>query len=505
MKFLATLACSIAVVRRVEASPVSSVLHPTRGTVSSATVSSELGASLSNGTMIYGLGTAEFDTLTHRWGTFAAPQVQVVIEPAAESDVSKIVQYSNKNGIEFIAYSGGHGTPKSLATFNGIQINMNKLTSVSIQPDGKSVWAQGGTLAGQANSYLWDKGYVVTTGSCNCVSLAGAGLGGGHGPLEGFYGLVTDNILQLNVVLADGSAVRASATENSDLFWAMRGAGHNFGIVTSMQLKINPRGPLTWLYKNYFWAGDQLETVFEALNNLHGNGTTPTIMAYNVGNIMVSPNISTTEPVLFWQFAIRGTAEEAAEYIAPFDAIPAVSSTSTNVPYYEIAHTSFTGVDDVACTSTLDRVLNTAGLQVWNITAERQIYDSFKKRLAERPDYYSGALLIHEGYATKAVTEIDPNSTAYPFREDHHLTQFQGNLPANSTEVGPMQDWGKEVLDLWNGGQPDRLPDAYVNYASGFESLQEIYGHEPWRISKLLDAKKKYDPLNRFKYYNPLV
>lgn len=87
------------------------------------------------------------------------------------------------------------------------------------------------------------------------------------------YGLVSDAFIELNVVLADGSTVKASEKKNQDLFWAMRGAGHNFGVVTSFTTKIWPRGPDTWYYKNVFFTQDKLEPLLDMMNKLNGNGT----------------------------------------------------------------------------------------------------------------------------------------------------------------------------------------------------------------------------------------
>lgn len=404
-----------------------------------------------------------------------------------------------------MAYSRGHGSSQTLGSFNGIQISMGNLRNIAIQPNGRSAWLQGGVYGGQVTRYLWDHGYVTTTGACDCVGLLGAGLGGGHGRHEGLYGMVSDNFRQLNVVLADGSTIRVNATSHSDLLWAMKGAGHNFGIVASVEMTIYPRGPDTWHYKNYIWRGDKLVAVFNALNNLHGNGTTPVNMAVNYGNFLVNPTISQDEPVIFWTFAYRGSAQEAAPYLAPFDAIGPVYEESGDLPYPDLSHVQYNAEDSAACGKNVVRITTTAGLQVYNITAEQQIWDNFTKRIATRPAIASAAFVIHEGYSTEGVLKHNPADSAYPFRSDYHLMQFQGNLAANSGLEDEMWQWAREVTDLWNAGQPGRLPDTYVNYGNGFESVEQWYGHEAWRIKRLRTLKAKYDPHNRFRFYNPIV
>ncbi|KAI1776212.1 hypothetical protein F4818DRAFT_440579 [Hypoxylon cercidicola] len=96
------------------------------------------------------------------------------------------------------------------------------------------------------------------TGAANCVGMGGLGLGGGHGCLESPYALVADGYVHLNV---DGSEIGVNATSHEDLFWAMKGAGHDFAIVTSSRVRIHPWPASLWHYHSYTWTGDKLETV----------------------------------------------------------------------------------------------------------------------------------------------------------------------------------------------------------------------------------------------------
>ena len=211
----------------------------------------------------------------------------------------------------------GNALTSTVGDFSGIQIDVRSLTDMAISPDKKTVWLQAGTYSYEVIDALWEQGYItgtdceppsvcesvividkhepLATGSGSCVGLAGPGLGGGHGPYQGLYGLISDNFVRLNVVLANGSAITVNETTNADLWWAMRGAGHNFGIVTSFELNIYPAETQTWYYKSYVFTGDQLEPLFQELNKFQNNGSTPKLMAGNFGVYTMNTSVSHTE------------------------------------------------------------------------------------------------------------------------------------------------------------------------------------------------------------------
>ncbi|KAH7016276.1 uncharacterized protein B0I36DRAFT_377853 [Microdochium trichocladiopsis] len=466
----------------------------------------ELGSQLSKDAVIFGPEDPLFGDATSRWNTLFEPTFEMVVLVGDESDVQKTVLFCNERDIPFLAASHNHGFTQSLGSFRGVQINLSQLDNIAIQADSKSAWLSAGVNAGRVTRHLWENGYVTTTGSCDCVGLVGVGLGGGHGRHEGLYGMISDNMLQFNVVLADGQAIRVNGTNHPELFWAMRGAGHNFGIVTSFELRVWPRGPDTWHYHNYVWHGNDLEAVFTALNELHQNGSTPVNMALNYGTFVVRPDIDNRQPVIVWTFAYRGTSEAASPYLAPFNAITPLLQSSGDVPYPEISKAQSTDESSAICQHGKNRMTMTIGLQTYNTTSERRIFDDFARMMVSQPELAAGAAIIHEGYSTKAAQERDPDSSAYPFRQDHHLMAMQIILSSRSDSVvATSRIWTDRVRQLWLDGQPHRPATAYVNYANGFETLEQMYGSERWRRERLNRLKRQYDPHNRFRYYNPII
>ncbi|UKZ78452.1 hypothetical protein TrVFT333_006192 [Trichoderma virens FT-333] len=403
--------------------------------------------------------------------------------------------------IDFLAYTRGHGSTNTISKFKGIEINLSKLTEITIQPDKKSALFQGGVYADLIINKLWSQGYIVPTGSNGCVGLFGPALGGGLGRYQGQYGLISDNFVSLNVVLANGTSTTVNAISNSDLFWAMKGAGHNFGIITSAYIKIYPRKAKTWHYHNYVWSQDKLEKVFEALNRFQGKGQIPALMGVNFGQFSIEPRISETEAVIIWSFAYDGPAAAAEKLLAPFNAIPAISSTKGDVSYSELLVAQQTDINSSSCSSQ-PYVGSTTWLQTYNVTSQRAIYDLFNKQIAQNPGLAPGARVFFEGYSTKATQIIDPNSSSYPHRDEYLLVFFAVVTPPSLESVG--RAWAGKTLAIWHASQPGRRPATYVNYAVGNEPLESIYGYNG-QLTKLRALKSKYDPLNKFRWYNPIV
>lgn len=154
----------------------------------------------------------------------------------------------------------------------GIQIYMPQLNTISISKNKSSVTIGGGTNSKKVTDALWAAGKQTVTGTCECVSYLGPALGGGHGWLQGHHGLIADQFESMNIVTADGKL--QTIDSKSDLWWAMQGAGHNFGIVTSVTSKIYDIENTDWAIETIILSGDEVEEIYKAANEVFiQNGT----------------------------------------------------------------------------------------------------------------------------------------------------------------------------------------------------------------------------------------
>lgn len=276
------------------------------------------------------------------------------------------------------------------------------------------------------------------TGACGCVGIVGPGLGGGFGRYMGYAGLIADNIISMDVVTADGSQITVSASSHPELYWGMRGAGHNYGIVTNLVYKIfdYPRGQSTY-YVDYFYSEDKLEAFFQQLNRLLDNGNLErnvNVYAVLLLNPAISPKVfyphcSTTflatsellQPLILFQLFYFGTALEAKKYLDPFLKLGPLSVSNATVLYKDLSPALGSSEGGPLCMEgTTTKASFPVGLKVFNIETNRKIYELFLAMVTEAPQL-NGTFVQFEGYALQGMKAIDSASSAYAHRDDNLL------------------------------------------------------------------------------------
>lgn len=345
------------------------------------------------------------------------------------------------------------------------------------------------------------------TGSCECTSLAGPMLGGGHGFLQNRFGLALDNLVSARVALGDGSVVTASNDSHPDLFWALRGAGHNFGVVTELEYRIyDVPVENKWVFADLFFTADKVEEVFRVTNEISNEGDQP-IEIVSFIEYRVVPAIDPVNPVIELLFLFEGTAEEAEKYLSLYRAIGPESSTLVpDAVYPDFAKLVRFSKQDAACSEGLLHVQRfPADLEVYNITTQKELLVKFGDTVAANP-FLNNSFYIFENYGYTAVKTVPDESTAYPDRFNAYLIApcliYTNSTPEND-EIARQA--GEGLRSVAVAGRQDGRLYAYVNYANGYETLEELYGHDTWRLEKLRSLKQVYDPDARLNFYAPIV
>jgi len=465
----------------------------------------QLNQRLSKGATIYLPGSDGFNEATTRWSVLSTPKPTVIVVPATANDVSETVKFANQFDIPFLATNGRHGAITTQGDMKwGIQIWLDKLNKVEISKDGKSVKIGGGTLSKKVTDTLWAANKQTVTGGCECTSILGPGLGGGHGFLQGRFGLIADQFISMDVVYADGGL--RTIDKNSDIWWAMQGAGHNFGIVTSVTSKIYDVKYPDWAYQSFIFTGDKVEELYTRINNvLLKNGTQPVdVMNYSFffNNAEVDPE----NPVIMFFILQEGVTKVDSVWTDPFVELGPVVTDAQGGIYPDLPAWTGNGNESPPCQKAgYVNIRFPIDLQVYSISAQRQAYDLFAKGMKENPEFVN-SLFLFEGYSLQGMKAVERESTAFPFRDDNLLIApliiYEPNGDALNKKARDLGEGLRNIL--YKGSQREEL-HTYVNYAFGKETKNNWYGYERWRQQKLTTLKKKYDPKNKFRFYAPIA
>ncbi|KAL8989640.1 MAG: hypothetical protein Q9177_001516 [Variospora cf. flavescens] len=448
-------------------------------------------------------GSVGYQNATTRWSAGHHPDFAAVVMPTSTEDVAASIKLANMLGVPFLAVNRGHGTAMDINDCrHGINIHIRTLDSITFAEDGQSAVLGGGVYGDQVVRSLAARGKATATGACTCVGLLGPGLGGGLGRYQGFYGLVADNILEMTVVTAKGSIVTASDRQNAELFWAMRGAGHNFGIVTQIKYKIYDDVVPDWWIATYHFTKEYIDQVFEVLNQLNGNGSQPKeLTTYTV---LVFDREVSHEPFIVVTIYFAGSATIGQIYAQPLLNLNPFCITNRTVPYPDLADAVGTGTSSPLCQQPGNSAaVYPVGLLIFNTTAIHQVYDIYSDLVTNYPDF-SHSIVQLEAYPVEKIQSVNPETTAYAHREDNLLVSLLSIYTPSTTNDIIALKYGRQIRDAFHAGQPGRQLNAYVNYASGDETMEQMYGHEEWRLEKLRRLKEEWDPQGRFGFYHPI-
>lgn len=208
-----------------------------------------------------------YDDTRRVWNAMVDRRPRMIIRCANVDDVITAVRAGQELGLEIGVRCGGHNIVGLAVPHDGLMIDLTPMGSVRVDPDRRRAWVQGGVLLGALDEATQPYGLATTAGNVSHTGVGGLTLGGGMGWLARKYGLTCDNALSFQMVTASGDVVRASETENPELFWGLRGGGGNFGVVTEFEFQLHPIGNQA-LVAELLFPINEAPTVFRDWQNL---------------------------------------------------------------------------------------------------------------------------------------------------------------------------------------------------------------------------------------------
>lgn len=213
-------------------------------------------------------GTPEYDAARTLWNGMIDKRPALIVRCRGAADVITAVNFAREHGLLLSARGGGHNVAGLALCDGGLTIDLSLMRGIRVDAAGRTVRAEGGVTWGELDREALSFGLATTGGMVSSTGIAGLTLGGGLGWQMARHGLASDNLLSADVVLADGQLLTASASQHEDLFWALRGGGGNFGVVTSFEYRLHPMEP-TFAGGMVLYPMDQARDVLRFYRTIH--------------------------------------------------------------------------------------------------------------------------------------------------------------------------------------------------------------------------------------------
>jgi hypothetical protein len=402
------------------------------------------------------------------------------------SDVSAAVTFARQTGLPLAVKGGGHSFPGQSVCDDGIVVDLGEMKGIAVDPQTRTATAEAGVLLGELDRETQAYGLAVPAGIVTHTGLAGLTLGGGIGWLQRKYGLTIDQLLSVDLITAEGEPVKASETENADLFWGVRGGGGNFGVVTRFEFRLNPLGPNV-VSGPVFWPIEESPNVLRFYRDWIAaapDDLMTIVIHRKAPPLPFIPPEFHGKPVVAVVCCYAGSVEEGEEVVAPLKAFgspvldlcepkPFLEHQSMFDPSYPHGQWYYMRACDVAELS--DEVID--------ITVEHAM--RIRSPLTAFPIWQMGG----------AISRVGEGETAFSGRGAGHTF----NITAATAGRDGFDEEREWVRDFWSALEPHHTSGVYVNFLmnEGEDRVREAYGTE--KYDRLKALKRRYDPDNLFR------
>jgi FAD/FMN-containing dehydrogenase len=410
----------------------------------------------------------------------------LIARPVDAADVIAAVNFGRDNGLRIAIRGGGHNGPGLASVDDGLVIDLSRLKGVRVDPAARTARVAAGCTTGDVDHATQPFGLALPAGIISTTGIAGLTLSGGHGYLARKHGLTIDNLLEADVVLADGSFVTASAESHPDLFWALRGGGGNFGVVTSFLFRLHPvgtvfAGPIAF---DAAHAGAILRAYRDFLP------TAPEELGIFVGLKTVLSSAPFPEELWGKRLCLimacyAGPEAEGRAALAPLlDALPEPWFNWMGTMPYSAVQGMFDG-------------LYPSGMQwYWRGDFVKSLPDAaIEAHLAQAAEAPSELSLMHLYPIDGAVRRVAPDATAWNCR-DATWSMVIAGIDPDPGKAEAVTRWTKAY---WEAVHPYDLGGAYPNFMMDDEGDARIRATFGDNYARLAAVKKRYDPSNLFR------
>ncbi|HYU92326.1 MAG TPA: FAD-binding oxidoreductase [Actinomycetota bacterium] len=407
----------------------------------------------------------------------------VVVRPVNAGDVIATVNFARESGIDLAIRGGSHGVPGFGTSDGGVVVDLSRMKGVRVDPARRTARAEGGATWGDLNAATHAFGLATTGGIISTTGVGGLTLGGGIGYLARGLGLSCDNLISADVVTADGRFLVSTENVNADLFWALRGGGGNFGVVTSFEFKLEPikdiyGGPMFFELED---AGDVIrfyrDFIVDAPEKFGG------FPAFQIAPpLPFIPENRHGETFLAFVACWAGPLQEGEAVLKPLhDVAPVVAEHVGPMPY-------------PALNAAFDP-LYPPGLQhYWKANFVKELTDdAIEAHLAHGPKVPVVNSTVHIYSINGACHRVAPDATAFAYRDATFATVIAGMWPdpaANEANI-------KWVRDYYDATAPLSEEGGYINFMAE-DDQSRIKANYKGNYDRLVDVKRKYDPDNLF-------
>lgn len=440
-------------------------------------------------------GDPEYDNRRTVWNGLFNRRPAVIALCHSAGDIAKAVRFAHDHGLAVAVHGGGHHVAGYGSCDGGMLIDTSAMRAVTVLADSQEVRVECGASAGDVIRATQQHGLALPTGDVSKVGIAGLTLGGGMGYLRRKYGLTCDHLVEAEMVLADGSLIRTSRTEHPDLFWAIRGGGGNFGVVTSFTFRVIPIGPVVFAL-NVLYAATDLATVLEGCRTYTRQGNRE--VSFNIVIHTIPPHPH-APPELVGQKIIgisgmHASADlaEAERDVAPLRQLASPLADLSGPCDYTRLHTQL----DERIPQGISAYVKSTYLRVLDDAALTAIATA----LATSEPTAMAIIWLLGG----RMAEVPADDTAFGDRGQEALVIMETVAAAGAaSDMGAGRRWVDQFHSTLSRQQLS--PATYLNMA-GFEDnpavvVQATYGSN---YDRLLHIKRLYDPDNTFRH-NPNI